>query len=152
VEFGETVYPDTLAAGLIAPCGMNCGLCSGRLRAKRVCQGCTGDDAGKPASCTQCLIRNCETLQASESGFCFECARFPCPRLRRLDKRYRTKYGMSMVDNLRSIQEVGLDRFVALERRRWACPACGGLVCVHREECIHCGRVWDHDVTTAASR
>jgi hypothetical protein len=152
VEFGETAYPEALGAALIAPCGMDCGLCSGHLRAKRVCEGCTGDDAGKPASCVQCLIKNCETVKSSESGFCFECPRFPCPRLRRLDKRYRTKYGMSMVENLLSIQEVGLDRFVALERQRWACAGCGGVICVHRQECIYCGRSRDHGVTTGAAR
>ncbi|MDO8916190.1 MAG: hypothetical protein Q7W16_08940 [Coriobacteriia bacterium] len=59
---------------------------------------------------------------------------------------------MSMVENLLSIQEVGLDRFVALERQRWACAGCGGVICVHRQECIYCGRSRDHDATPQAAR
>ena len=48
---------------------------------------------------------------------------------------------MSMLENLASIREVGLARFVALERERWRCSECGGVVCVHREHCLYCGHV-----------
>ena len=136
---GKTVFPESLDATLIAPCGMNCGLCMGHLREKNRCAGCNGDDAGKPRYCVTCRIRNCDEIKASAGEFCFECSRFPCARLRQLDKRYRTKYGMSMLENLASIRELGLERFVASERERWRCPECGGVVCVHRERCLYCG-------------
>ncbi len=63
--------------------------------------------------------------------------------MKRLDKRYRTKYGMSMIENLTSIRERGLDEFVAGERVRWTCPGCGGVICTHRPECVYCGRPRD---------
>ena len=32
--------------------------------------------------------------------YCYECAEFPCRSLKHLDKRYRTNYRMSMIENL----------------------------------------------------
>ena len=55
---------------------------------------------------------------------------------------YRGKYRMSMLENLQSIQDVGIEAFVASEQDRWTCPGCGGLQCVHAPECIYCGHVW----------
>ena len=53
----------------------------------------------------------------------------------------RARYGMSMIANLGTIREQGLEGFVALEKKRWKCAACGGVICVHREDCIYCGHV-----------
>jgi hypothetical protein len=126
-------------AELIAPCGMNCGVCLAYLRDKRTCPGCRGDDTNKPTSCVRCIIKNCERVKASQSGFCYECQKLPCKRLKDLDKRYRTKYGMSMLENLEYIREHGLSAFVEKENERWRCRKCGGVVCVHRHFCFTCG-------------
>jgi hypothetical protein len=131
----------SLQSTLIAPCGMNCGLCYAYLRKKNRCPGCHGDDSTKAKSCLACRIKNCDETKAGAGDFCFQCARFPCLRLRQLDKRYRTKYGMSMLENLRNIQALGLDAFVDLESERWKCAQCGGVVCVHKEHCLHCGHL-----------
>jgi hypothetical protein len=135
--------PHELGPALIAPCGMNCGLCIGYLRDKNSCQGCRTGDEGKASSVLACSIRRCETLRDSESGFCVDCDRMPCPRLKRLDVRYRAKYRMSMLENLRAIGAAGIEAFVEAERARWMCPGCGGVQCVHTPECIYCGHVWD---------
>ena len=124
---------------LIAPCGMNCGICLAYLREKNHCPGCRSDEADKLPHGIRCIIRNCETVKASESGFCFECKDYPCRRLRQLDKRYRTRYAMSMLENLESIRGIGLSAFVERERQRWRCPQCGGTICVHRGYCYDCG-------------
>ena len=95
--------------GLIAACGMNCGLCIGFLREKKPCGGCfKKDDENKPKVCRSCTIVNCESLAETESGFCYDCDKYPCTRLKRLDKRYRTNYGMSMIDNLNFIKKNGM--------------------------------------------
>ena len=124
---------------LIAPCGMNCGICLAYLRKERKCPGCHGEDTNKSASCIKCVIRNCEVIKLSKSGFCYECAKYPCRRLKQLDKRYRTKYAMSMIENLDSIKRIGLSAFMANEKERWHCLKCGGVICVHRGYCFHCG-------------
>ena len=129
----------TDASALIAPCGMNCGICMGYLRKKNTCPGCRELEATTPVSCVRCIIRNCETVKTNVSGFCYECAKYPCRRLKALDKRYRTRYGMSMLENLEFIREHGLGAFVEKEADRLRCRKCGGVICVHRGYCFTCG-------------
>jgi len=64
--------------------------------------------------------------------------RSTCTRLRRLDARYRKKYGMSMIENLGAIREQGIRAFVRTERERWTCTACGGAIDVHHGRCSAC--------------
>jgi hypothetical protein len=127
-------------AQLIAPCGMNCGVCLAYLRKTSKCPGCNGEVSNKLASRVNCIIRTCETIKVSESKFCYECEKYPCTRLRQLDKRYRTKYAMSMIENLESIKKIGLTAFVKNEEKRWHCIKCGGAICVHRGYCLDCGQ------------
>ena len=125
---------------LIAPCGMNCGICLAYLRERNKCYGCMGDNLHKAHHCTTCRIKNCGLLAKTSSGFCYECTRYPCTRLKQLDKRYRQKYTMSMIENMDAIQQDGLDAFTDNERVRWSCPICGGTVCVHTGTCLNCDK------------
>jgi hypothetical protein len=125
---------------LIAPCGMNCNICMAYLRNKNKCHGCRGSDIDKSISCARCKIKNCRTFQKGKAKFCFECKEFPCGKLKHLDKRYRTKYNMSMVENLEHIQKSGIRKFVRNEKVRWTCSFCGGTICVHKRCCQTCGK------------
>ena len=118
---------------LIAPCGMNCGICAAYLRDKRKCFGCKSRDK-------KCSIRNCERYLKNKFRFCYECDSFPCERIKRLDKRYRTKYEMSMIENLEFIRKKGITKFIENEIERWKCPECGGVICVHNKNCYRCGK------------
>ncbi len=65
--------------------------------------------------------------------FCSDgCENYPCRRLKNLDKRYRTKYGMSMLENLEFIRENGVRKFVKREQKRWKKD--GQIYCVHRKK------------------
>jgi hypothetical protein len=153
-EFAAPVTQDTdMAAGrstitnafpstLIAPCGMNCRLCLAYARDKNVCPGCRGDDTFKNISCVRCRIKNCEKMAQAGRKYCSGCDSFPCARLKQLDKRYRTKYGMSMIENLENIRKTGISNFVRNEKGRWTCPECGGILCVHRPQCPFCQHKW----------
>jgi len=123
---------------LIAPCGMNCGTCLGYQREKNRCNGCRVNPAVYFKSIERCIIRNCMYLKETISGFCNDCEKYPCQRLKQLDKRYRTRYTMSMIDNLESIRNIDLDKFVENENQRWICPNCGEILCVHRDFCLNC--------------
>lgn len=123
---------------LIAPCGMNCAVCMAYLRIKNRCHGCRESYKNQPATRLYCRIKNCKKLKQSGSKYC-DCE-IPCKRLAHLDKRYKTKYGMSMIENLDNIRRLGIRKFVRNERLRWKCPACGGTICVHRWFCFNCGR------------
>ena len=124
---------------LIAPCGMNCGICLTYLREKNKCPGCR-DDKNVLGYCRKCIIKNCEKLKENNWKFCSnKCEKFPCTRLKNLDKRYRTKYNMSMIENLNNIEQLGIRTFVKNEKMRWSCSECGGTICVHRGYCYSCG-------------
>lgn len=129
-------------AALIAPCGINCRLCRAYARDRKPCPGCRGDDTHKSISCMTCQIKNCPKLVEGEFKFCFGCDEFPCKRLTHLDQRYRTRYGTSPVDNLRSLQRIGVRTFVKNENKKWACPECGAMICMHKPQCPSCGYIW----------
>lgn len=134
---------NSINADLIAPCGMNCSLC-------RSYQSMNYDLKKQGFSykyCPGCLPRGenclhmgdqCELLANGLVRFCFECQNFPCKRLKALDKRYRTKYHMSMIDNLIFIRDYGMDQFMEKQALIWQCPECGGMMCCHNGLCLQC--------------
>jgi hypothetical protein len=123
---------------MISPCGMNCAICMAYLREKNHCNGCRSTSGYKSTSCFNCLIRNCGLLEKTNSKFCFDCAAFPCSRLKHLDKRYRLRYRMSMLENLEFIKKSGVENFAEKEFTRWRCLTCGGTICVHKGYCLSC--------------
>jgi len=127
-------------ATLIAPCGMNCGLCCAFARVRNPCPGCRGEDRGKPKTRVACRIKNCEKREGAT--YCGGCSSFPCEILIHLDERYRAKYGMSMIDNLKTIHASGIQRFLRDEQTKWVCPGCGAKICVHKARCLACQRRW----------
>ena len=127
---------------LIAPCGMNCRLCIGYIREKNTCPGCFKVDAYKTKTRAGCIIRMCEKRKQLENKFCYDCDKFPCIRMKQLDKRYSTKYSMSMIENQEYIKEHGIRKFVQKEKKKWACPKCGQFLSVHRDNCPACNHKW----------
>ena len=119
---------------LIAPCGMDCAICMAFLRERNRCEGCYDPDRTCNKNCT---ISACGNIR---DRYHHDCGEFPCRRLKQLDKRYRTKYGMSMIENLAAIQEHGIREFVRTERERWSCKACGEIINVHKGRCSDCGK------------
>ena len=125
---------------LITPCGMNCGICisffgyslNGKRR-KHPCKGCRPTEK-------QCAFikKQCNKLATKQIEYCFECVDFPCVNLTKLDERYKTKYGMSMIENLKHIQKNGIKKFLENEQERWKCPTCEGVICVHNKTCYNC--------------
>lgn len=61
--------------------------------------------------------------------------------LAHLDKRYRERYGMSMVENLQELKAKGMDEFLKSQVEKYRCPNCGGVVCVHDGKCYSCGKI-----------
>lgn len=128
---------------LIAPCGMNCSLCiayqfkekdlNKKGFHKTYCPGCL--PRGK--NCTH-VGDGCELLGKGKVWFCFACEAYPCKMLKSLDKWYRTKYHMSMIENQNYIKVNGVERFLELEEVKWRCLVCGGTICCHNGQCLHC--------------
>ena len=92
---------------LIAPCGMNCGICKAYLAYSRG----VPYKKGEVAHCNGCLERNkncafikrdCPKKVGKQLRFCYECADLPCKELAKLDELYSARYGMSMIENQKS--------------------------------------------------
>jgi len=128
---------------LIAPCGMNCAICSGYL-------AFTHDvkvEGVKMSYCTGCrprdkkcafLKKRCGLLLDGSVRYCFECEQFPCDNLQKIDKRYRKLYHMSMIKNLEFIRGKGVSKLLRAEKKKWTCPKYGGVICCHNGLCFDC--------------
>ena len=128
---------------LIAPCGMNCSVCISYLAmkyelkkkgfGKTYCAGCL------PRGKNCVFIKNsCNLLGKGLVRFCYECREYPCRRLKALDKRYRTKYHLSMIENLGLIKAYGIGLFLEKEAMKWHCNKCGEIICCHNGLCLNC--------------
>ncbi len=137
---GKKIVASLNATSLIAPCGINCGVCRAYLREKNKCPGCRGLNVDKPITRARCEIKICKVFKNKKAKFCFQCDVFPCDRLKHLDKRYRTKYNMSTIENLGNIEKSGIRKFLLNEKTRWICSNCGGTICVHKGFCWNCGK------------
>lgn len=122
----------------LAPCGVICDLCLGFQRNKNTCVGCN-NIGNKPNHCTVCSIKSCAEKKGNEKLLCYDCIKFPCRRIKDLDKRYTLKYGESPIQNLIKVREIGLPLFITAEKEKWKCDTCGQLLCVHRDVCLNCG-------------
>jgi hypothetical protein len=123
---------------------MNCALCSGYLAYRND----TNSKGVRMPYCTGCrprdkkcafLRKRCDLILYGKIEYCYECDDFPCRNLQHLDKRYRTFYRMSMIENLEYIRDRGMESFLAGQEERWKCPECGETLCCHNGICFNCG-------------
>ncbi len=129
--------PEQIAPGMLAPCGVVCTACTAHLKQKKPCGGCLGPEDALSGRCQSCDRKAC--AKAKGLTWCFQCNEFPCKRIKTLDKSYRARYGISLVQNGLDAKEQGVAAFLAAQRQRWLCPACGGVVCQHDGVCRGCG-------------
>ncbi len=131
---------------LIAPCGINCGICRGYLAySKNIPK-----KRGKISHCIGCRPRNkqcaylkghCENLKNNIIEFCFECKNYPCDRLKHIDERYRKNFNVSPIENLNNIKRDGIDKFLEHQEEKYKCSRCGGIICIHNKKCYDCNKV-----------
>ncbi len=136
-----------LTGDLIAPCGMNCGLCSSYLAYTHNIP----KKRGKITHCSGCRARkkkcawlkgNCRELGSGRVQFCYECDDFPCAHLVHIDRRYRETYDTSFVRNLEDIRDHGLPIFLEHQKKRYLCRKCKkDFVSVHNGRCYACEKV-----------
>ncbi len=131
--------PTEISESMLAPCGINCSVCYVFLKTKKPCMGCHGVDEHKPKHCRTCKIKAC----VNEHGvdFCFDCPEFPCTIIKRLDKSYRLRYSISLIENANLIKSVSAKKFLRMEKLKWSCTHCAGVVSLHDQICSECGNV-----------
>lgn len=129
---------------LIAPCGMNCAICSRYLAyvnnlKRSQCIGCRL----KNERCTYLFkkFREINNTAKDNIAFCFECSHYPCKQINRMDDRYRNNYQMSVKDNLAYIKKMGIDKFIEQQYKKYCCSKCGGLISIHNRKCFKCDTI-----------
>ena len=97
------------------------------------CKGCRPRDK----KCSF-LKKKCDLLLNNAVDFCYECKDFTNESLKHLDKRYRTFFHMSFIENLNFIKEHGVRKFLEIQREKWECTDCGKVICCHNGICFSC--------------
>lgn len=121
---------------MFAPCGMNCMVCRHHCYRKKSCAGCLQSDMGKPEHCRTCKIKNC--IEHQGGTYCFECSDYPCKLIKNLEKSYRKRYQASLMENSEAVRQHGLELFMKLQKEKYTCPKCRGIISIHDRECSEC--------------
>ena len=129
---------------LVAPCGINCGVCKWYLAYSRG----VPKEKGKVSHCAGCrprekncfIKRGCKKLLANQVQFCHECTEMPCKNLARLENRYRERYATSLVGNLNELKENGMEQFLKNQETRSKCSNCGDVISINDRKCYACGK------------
>jgi hypothetical protein len=133
-----------IADKLIAPCGINCAVCSRHLayRNNLTHSQCIGCRPGN-RKCTYLFAKCAGTNNTAtgDRGFCYECEHYPCDHLNRVDARYRKNYPISIIENLEYINRFGLRQFIEKQYEKHHCSRCGGLISIHNRKCFACDKV-----------
>ncbi len=132
-------------------CGLYCAACpilaatvKGEVEAKAaawdlpaediVCHGCkTKVNAGISADC---VMRLCARDRGLD--FCVECDDYPCGTVQTF-QHDRLPHHTLTAPNLEAISDHGVDEWLAEQKKRWSCPACGTAFTWYEEECQSCG-------------
>ncbi len=129
---------------LIAPCGINCAICSRYMAYQHhfrqsQCAGCRPSNK----NCTYLFAKCPQTnnLATPEREYCFQCEYYPCEQLKRVDSRYRQNYQVSIIANLENIRQSGMRHFIEEQYEQHGCARCGGLISMHNRKCFACDTV-----------
>jgi hypothetical protein len=130
--------PKKMNAKMVAPCGVNCLACDAHLNGKTPCPGCRAPaEQLTRKSRRECAIKKC----AFEKGlkWCFECMSFPCPQIKRLNKRYVQNYHVNIIENAKGARW-DKPKFLKSQKELFTCSSCGGIINQHRKTCSECGK------------
>jgi len=131
-------FEKEIPENMISYCGINCNVCYVFLKKKKPCLGCRNNDDGKPEHCRKCKIKDCAFIKGFE--YCYKCEEYPCAVLKRLNKSYLTRYKENIKENMIKLKETGIKDFLKIEKERWKCPECKGIISVHSKICSECDK------------
>ena len=134
-----------------AVCGLYCGACRvvqcnetgtvdaiarewGMKAEDLVCHGCRSDVRAA-------LCRDCEFIQCAESKgieHCSDCDELPCAKLTAF-RDDDAPHHSAVVRNSEAMRELGVERWLQIQRDRWSCPECGARSWWYLETCSSCG-------------
>jgi len=128
---------DQINIDMLAPCGLNCTLCSRHL-GKNPCPGCRARLSEPDTYRRKCVMRAC----VMERGYftCADCADRPCKRMKAFTKRYRDGYGVDLDADAARLRAIGTEAFLKEQIKAHVCADCGSLIDLHFGRCSGCGR------------
>ena len=102
-----------------------------------VCDGCLsgGNLAGH---CQRCNIRLC-ALNKQNNSRCSDCEELPCHRITNLINMGSYLHRKEYLPNLKKIREMGVQKWVKYEEKRWRCRQCRLPMSWYDTECAGCG-------------
>ena len=143
---------------LAAPCGMYCGVCAiyiahrdDNLKFKERltglygvaidelhCNGCLSDEVF--SFCRVCPIKACTARKGIEG--CHQCADFPCGHIETFPFPVGKK---AMLRSVPAWRELGTERWMEEEEKRYRCPRCGIALFRGAKRCRGCGEAVELD-------
>ena len=132
------LMPEKIDPTLLAPCGLDCAVCSRHVHSKIPCPGCRARLSEPDVYRRKCIMRACTAEQGIEH--CGQCKTAPCKRLKAFEKRYFEGYGVSPLSDARFAAQFGAEALLERHRQTYACPDCGGVIDLHFGRCSACGR------------
>ncbi|MFW9867086.1 MAG: DUF3795 domain-containing protein [Candidatus Thorarchaeota archaeon] len=131
---------------LAAPCGIYCGACRQYLLWKKDLL----KERGFKMGCKGCRIRNkncafikrdCPSLKKKQIEYCYECEQFPCQNLQKINSQYQERCSVNLIENLKRIEEIGVEKWLQEQNELYKCPECEGEICIHDTECYDCNLI-----------
>jgi len=143
---------------LLPPCGLYCGVCGIYIATKENnqkfkeklapvynvspgqihCMGCMSDDVF--VLCQICPIKTCAREKEYEA--CHQCKGFPCSNILEFPYPVGRKV---MLRALPQWRELGAEKWVDAEIKRYICPSCGHKLFRGAKRCNHCLQSVDRD-------
>jgi hypothetical protein len=147
---------------LAAACGTYCGACPAYLNRhgqihKRVSSGppktpidnfvdmmdqlrCDGCLSGGTlaAHCRTCTIRLCAAKKQPDAR-CADCKDLPCNRMTSLIRQGGYPHRQEYLPNLEKMRQMGVEKWVQYEEKRWRCTKCGLPMSWYDAQCAGCG-------------
>ena len=137
---------------LAGRCGIYCGACDFHIaikhpEIKQDLSNTISVDA-KDIHCTGCGELDehswgigCKTAICCDNHkveFCFECKEFPCEELHKMVKDPYPHHHSAIKELLR-MKEVGVDKWLEEQEKRWSCEECGEPFSWYWKNCLKCG-------------
>lgn len=132
-------------------CGLYCGSCEifitnqkGEVKETAKKWGMNPDDLycnGCKTDTTSVFCRNCEIKECAKNNeveFCFQCRDFPCEKIIEF-KNDENPHHTIVLKNLTSIKEMGINKWLKEQEKRWSCPNCQENFSWYDEKCLNCG-------------
>jgi hypothetical protein len=125
--------PEKINTELFAPCGINCISCE---KYNNPCSGCLINDSGKTKSTLKCKIKSC--FDNKKFKYCGRCSEFPCKLIKKHDKNFKKRHGISTLENAGRIKYMGINKMMVEDREKWICSKCGGITTYQKKKCSDC--------------